>query len=87
MQTVEQFREAIAGAGLAPPEVIHDDGQLHRFATNGKRSDAAGWGLMSNAAHPGYARTDLQTSGPKLGGGAAHPMEWATTNFYSLPRI
>ena len=43
-----------------------------------RRSDAAGWGLMSNAAHPGYARTDLQTSGPKLGGGAAHPMEWAT---------
>ncbi len=24
-----------------------------------RRSDAHGWGLMSNAAHPGYARTDL----------------------------
>lgn len=24
-----------------------------------RRSDAAGWGLMSNAAHPGLARTDL----------------------------
>lgn len=33
-----------------------------------RRSDAAGWGLMSNAAHPGYAITDLQTSGPRLGG-------------------
>lgn len=29
-----------------------------------RRSDAAGWGLMSNAAHPGWARTDLVASGP-----------------------
>lgn len=29
-----------------------------------RRSDAAGWGLMSNAAHPGYARTDLILNGP-----------------------
>ena len=32
-----------------------------------RRSDALGWGLTSNAAHPGYARTDLQTAGPSLG--------------------
>jgi NAD(P)-dependent dehydrogenase (short-subunit alcohol dehydrogenase family) len=29
-----------------------------------RRSDAAGWGLMSNAAHPGAARTDLIANGP-----------------------
>jgi NAD(P)-dependent dehydrogenase (short-subunit alcohol dehydrogenase family) len=29
-----------------------------------RRSDAAGWGLMSNAAHPGFARTDLMANGP-----------------------
>jgi NAD(P)-dependent dehydrogenase (short-subunit alcohol dehydrogenase family) len=29
-----------------------------------RRSDAYGWGLMSNAAHPGYARTDLIPNGP-----------------------
>jgi NAD(P)-dependent dehydrogenase (short-subunit alcohol dehydrogenase family) len=29
-----------------------------------RRSDAGGWGLISNAAHPGYARTDLITNGP-----------------------
>jgi NAD(P)-dependent dehydrogenase (short-subunit alcohol dehydrogenase family) len=29
-----------------------------------RRSDANGWGLMSNAAHPGYARTDLIANGP-----------------------
>jgi NAD(P)-dependent dehydrogenase (short-subunit alcohol dehydrogenase family) len=33
-----------------------------------RRSDAAGWGLMSNAAHPGYARTDLIANGPGGGG-------------------
>jgi len=32
-----------------------------------RRSDAGGWGLMSNAAHPGYARTGLQSKGPGLG--------------------
>lgn len=32
-----------------------------------RRSDAAGWGLISNAAHPGYARTGLQSSGPGMG--------------------
>lgn len=29
-----------------------------------RRSNAAGINLVSNAAHPGYARTNLQTSGP-----------------------
>ena len=29
-----------------------------------RRSDAAGWGLISNAAHPGFARTDLMANGP-----------------------
>ncbi|MEP7121986.1 MAG: SDR family oxidoreductase [Byssovorax sp.] len=29
-----------------------------------RRSDAGGWGLISNGAHPGYARTDLIANGP-----------------------
>ncbi|WP_435528316.1 hypothetical protein [Mesorhizobium shangrilense] len=32
-----------------------------------RRSDAFGWGLMSKAARPGYALTDLQTSVPRMG--------------------
>jgi hypothetical protein len=32
-----------------------------------RRSDAAGWGLLSTAAHPGASHTNLQTSGPNLG--------------------
>lgn len=34
-----------------------------------RRSDAGGWGIMSNAAHPGATRTNLQSSGPTLGTG------------------
>jgi NAD(P)-dependent dehydrogenase (short-subunit alcohol dehydrogenase family) len=33
-----------------------------------RRSNVAGWGLMSNAAHPGYARTDLIAKGPGASG-------------------
>lgn len=33
-----------------------------------RRSDAAGWGLHSIAAHPGIARTDLMANGPGLSG-------------------
>lgn len=29
-----------------------------------RRSNAAGWNLMSNAAHPGFARTELVPNGP-----------------------
>ena len=32
-----------------------------------RRSDAGGWGLMSLAAHPGIAHTDLFSNGPGLG--------------------
>jgi NAD(P)-dependent dehydrogenase (short-subunit alcohol dehydrogenase family) len=39
-----------------------------------RRSDAFGWGLMSNAAHPGWAVTDLQSSGPRMGRGGKPPL-------------
>ena len=37
-----QFVDAIRAAGLTPPEHVEADGELHRFASNGKRDDA-GW--------------------------------------------
>lgn len=41
-----------------------------------RHSDTHGWGLLSNAAHPGYAVTGLQTSGPRMGGnGRPHIIE------------
>lgn len=32
-----------------------------------RRSDREGWGVLGLSAHPGYARTALQTTGPSLG--------------------
>lgn len=42
-----------------------------------RRSDAAAWGLMSNVAHPGYARTELIANGPGLNS----PMQGFSTLF------
>ena len=47
-EAIEQFRAAIHNAGLHPPEVIEPDGKVHRFASNGKRSDDAGWYVFHN---------------------------------------
>ena len=38
----QAFQAAIAAAGLTPPDTIIADGKIHRFTTNGKRSDDAG---------------------------------------------
>ena len=41
--TLEQFRQAIAATGLQAPNVIHDDGAIHRFSPSGRASDKAAW--------------------------------------------
>lgn len=43
---IDQFRDAMQRAGMSPPDVIAADGRLHRFATNGKASDSAGWYVL-----------------------------------------
>ena len=43
---IEQFRQAIAAAGLAPPTEIIDDGAIHRFSTNGKPTHRNGWYML-----------------------------------------
>lgn len=43
---IAQFRAAITAAGLEAPEHVTADGALHRFASNGKRGDTAGWYVM-----------------------------------------
>jgi NAD(P)-dependent dehydrogenase (short-subunit alcohol dehydrogenase family) len=40
-----------------------------------RRGDAGGWGLMSNAAHPGIARTALVSNGPGAGSATALAMK------------
>lgn len=42
----DQFAQAIAIAGLVPPDTIHADGLMHRFSTTGRRSDRAGWYVL-----------------------------------------
>ncbi len=37
------FRQAIWGAGLSPPDSVEADGKLHRFSSNGRPGDDAGW--------------------------------------------
>lgn len=46
MDAIPQFRGAIQAAGLTPPEIIEADGRLHRFASNGRRGDLAGWYVL-----------------------------------------
>lgn len=43
LSVIEQFRHAMQAAGLTPPSSIIPDGKLHRFASNGKQNDNAGW--------------------------------------------
>jgi putative DNA primase/helicase len=40
------FQSAIAAAGLTPPDIVIADGKIHRFTTNSKRSDDAGWYIL-----------------------------------------
>jgi len=42
----QAFQGAITAAGLTPPDTIIADGKIHRFSTNGKRSDNAGWYIL-----------------------------------------
>lgn len=46
MGAIDQFRQAIAAAGLTPPDTINDDGAIHRFSTNGKPRDDSGWYIL-----------------------------------------
>jgi len=47
---IEKFKDSMLKAGITPPSSIIDDGQLHRFATNNKSNDAAGWYVL-HAGH------------------------------------
>lgn len=57
------FCEAIRQAGLTPPEAIEPDGKLHRFASNGRRGDDAGWYIFHLDGIPagayGYWRSGI----------------------------
>jgi|GEM_PF-3929460 len=41
--SISRFLKAISEAGIEPPMEAIPDGRLHRFSSNGKRGDKAGW--------------------------------------------
>lgn len=43
---MQAFQDAIAAAGLTPPDAIVDDGAIHRFSTNGRARDDSGWYML-----------------------------------------
>ena len=43
---IERFRSEILKAGLSLPNEIIDDGKIHRFSSNGKPTDNAGWYVL-----------------------------------------
>ena len=54
----DAFMQAIADAGLTPPAEIDDDGELHRFSTNGRPGDLAGWYILHGDGIPAGAFGD-----------------------------
>ena len=46
-EKIEGFRQAMHEAGLVPPTAVVADGKFHRFSTNGKPSDDAGWYVLN----------------------------------------
>lgn len=61
---VADFRDAITDSGLPAPDHIDPDGQLHRFSTNGKSGDKAGFYCLHldgvAAGHFGCWREGIQ---------------------------
>jgi phage/plasmid primase-like uncharacterized protein len=55
------FREAMLKAGLTPPDVIVGDSKIHRFSTNGKKNDDAGWYIYYDDEFPGGVFGDWRT--------------------------
>jgi phage/plasmid primase-like uncharacterized protein len=64
--TMQAFKEAIADAGITPPDHVVADGLIHSFSTNGKGSDWAGrYCLFDDGLAAGWFmdwRTSIQGS-------------------------
>jgi putative DNA primase/helicase len=58
---IDQFRDAILNSGLTPPKAIIADGEIHRFATNGRPGDKAGWYVLHPDGIPAGGFGDWRT--------------------------
>jgi len=61
LDAVTQFKQAMANAGLAPPNNVISDGEFHRFPTNNRASDNAGWYVLSIEDIPAGSFGDFRT--------------------------
>ncbi|SVC90091.1 uncharacterized protein METZ01_LOCUS342945, partial [marine metagenome] len=52
---IERFQSEIIKSGLEPPREILADGQIHRFSSNGKTTDNAGWYVIFTDGIPAGA--------------------------------
>jgi putative DNA primase/helicase len=52
MNASKEFMDAIASAGLTPPDTVIGDGKIHRFSTNGRAKDDAGWYIFHDDERP-----------------------------------
>lgn len=52
MDYTTEFSDAIASAGLTPPDRVIGDGKIHRFSSNGRSKDDAGWYIFHDDEHP-----------------------------------
>jgi putative DNA primase/helicase len=55
------FRAAMKAVGIESPAEIKADGKLHRFSTNGKSTDDAGWYVLHGDGIPAGAFGDWRT--------------------------
>ena len=46
MNALDQFRQAMTAVGIEAPELIHDDGAIHRFNPKGHRDGASAWYVL-----------------------------------------
>ncbi len=65
-EVIGAFREAMLADGIAPPDHIEADGQLHRFSTGDKPSDKAGYYCLhldgTPAGHYGCWRAGIASN-------------------------
>ncbi len=55
MIDLDAFVSAMREHGIEPPDHVVADGRLHRFSSNGKRGDAAGWYVLFDGERPAGA--------------------------------
>lgn len=60
-RTEREFCAAIRAAGIDPPDAIKIDGRIHRFPTNDRRGDDAGWYVCHGGSIPAGAFGDWRT--------------------------